>query len=508
VIGGGVAGLSVAWRLLADPEIGARTPTAPSFLELDAPALASVRAGLQVTVLERASRLGGNIRCERDRGFLVEWGPNGFLDNAPETPRLCRALGISHRLLPAADAAARRFLFVRGRLHALPASPAAFFASPILSWRGRLRVLGEPFVPPRPSERESVYDFAARRIGREAASTLVDAMVSGVYGGDARRLSLASAFPKMHALERDHGGLVRGMFARMREARRERSRGEPRARGRRSRAGSAGPAGPGGVLTSFDEGFAVLIEELASALHRTGRVTIRCGAAAADLSPPAFETRGARWWIDLAGGERLEADAVVLALPAREAAPAVRSFDAVLAREFAAIPDAPLVVVGLGYRQEDFPAPIDGFGFLVPRGEGMRSLGVLWDSSIYPNRAPRGRALLRVMIGGAQDPGAIELSDGEALAQARNDLALALGLQAAPDPVWIFRHPQGIPQYDLDHPARLARIDARREDWPGLALTGNSYRGISVNHCVERSIPVAREVLLHLARDPVTARRN
>ena len=169
----------------------------------------------------------------------MEWGPNGYLDNAPETPRLCRLLGIAHRVLPARDAAGRRFLYVRGRLRPLPLSPLAFLASRILSLRGRLRVLGEPFVAAHPDPEESVFSFAARRIGAEAADILVDAMVSGVYGGDSRRLSLVSTFPKMHALEKEHGGLVRGMLAaEMKAARRERKR--TGAKGDQGRAGWAG----------------------------------------------------------------------------------------------------------------------------------------------------------------------------------------------------------------------------------------------------------------------------
>lgn len=517
IVGAGIAGLATAWRLLSDPELAAPTPTAPADGPLQ-PALPGLRSRLHVTLLEAAGRPGGNIRALHDGGFLVEWGPNGFLDNAPETPRLAARLGIEERLLPARDAAARRFIYVRGALRPLPLSPAAFLASGILSLRGRLRVLREPFIPPRPDPDESVFSFAARRIGDEAARILVDAMVSGVYGGDSRDLALASAFPKMHALERDHGGLVRGMIARKREARRHDGRTVAPAR-----RPSGGPAGPGGVLTSFDRGFEVLTDVLAAELARSGAADLRYHAPAKAIVPvealtgapggPGEETPDGRsrvaagpsggtprcWRIELAGGESIEADAVLLAIPARAAAPLVQGFDGRLAALLGQIPEAPLVVVGAGYRSADFVPPLDGFGFLVPRGPGPRALGVLWDSCIYPNRAPAGRVLLRAMLGGAHDPAAIELTDEEALAQVRRDLEMTMGLTARPDPVWILRHPQGIPQYTLGHPGRLAAIEERLTSWSGLHLAGNAYHGISVNHCVERSIPVARAILHALA---------
>ena len=256
------------------------------------------------------------------------------------------------------------------------------------------------------------------------------------------------------------------------------------------------------MLTSFDQGFEILIEELAAALDRSGQCTIRKRAGTAAVAPLQQGEAAGGWRVQLQDGTRLEADAIVLALPSRGAGALTQGFDPELASEFASIPDAPLIVIGLGYRSADFPDPLHGFGFLVPQGQGPRSLGVLWDSCIYPNRAPGGRVLLRAMLGGAQDPEAIQLSDDQVLAQVRADLSRTMNLRARPDPVWIFRHPHGIPQYVLGHPGRLARIDGRLAAWPGLTITGNSYRGISVNHCVEHSIPVARRVLRALMPSP------
>ncbi len=474
VVGGGIAGLATAFELRQRAD--------------------RVGGGLEVRVLEAAPRLGGNLRTEHVDGYRVEWGPNGFLDNVPATLDLVRRLGHGNDLVRADAAAARRFLFRDGRLHLLPSGPASFLASPLLSVAGRLRVLGEPLARKHPGGDETVFEFASRRIGREAAAVLVDAMVSGVFAGDSRRLSLASCFPKMAEMERVHGGLVRAMIARQRERRRARRRlaalgdtgasaGEPARHG--------GPASPGGTLTSFRGGIECFVAALAAAL-----------GDAVETSRPvrALERSGPRGWALATGdGSRVDADAVVLAVPAAQAAPLLAPLDDAVAALLRSIPSAPLAVVALAYDARALGSAPDGFGFLVPRGEALRILGCLCDSNIFPGRAPAGRVLLRAMIGGAHDPGAGELSDGELVATASAEVARAMGFQATPERHWIFRHRAGISQYTVGHGERLGAIRSRLGAWPGLSLTGQSYFGISMNACVERAPAVADELLAALA---------
>lgn len=488
IAGGGVSGLVTAYRLLCDPDLFGKSPTQPDdAAEID---LATFRSDLELVLLEPNPDLGGNIRTEERDGFRVEWGPNGFLDNAPETPRLIRQLGIAERLLPAADAAGKRFIFVRGALRPVPLQPPAFLFSDLLSIGGRLRVLREPFIPARPDPKETVFSFAARRIGTEAARVLVDSMVSGVYAGNSEELELGSCFPKLYDLEREHGGLIRGMIA-LQKAKRAARKAEGTAR----KVGSA--AGPGGVLTSFDHGMQVLVATLTEKLRAAG-ARLETGAALTklELAP------GSGWSVDLrrAGGasaetERITCDAVVLATPPGVAAGLLRAHAAAASEALAAIPGSPMVVVGLAFDPAQLPAPLDGFGFLVPRAQGVRSLGVLWDSSIYSGRAPKGQVLVRAMIGGARDPEVVGWSDAQLLAQIAADLRTTMHITATPRQAWVFRHPQGIPQYTRGHSDRLAAIDRATADLPGLFLTGNGYRGVSVNHCVEQSIPIARRVV-------------
>ncbi len=485
IVGGGVTGLTTALNL-RERAAAAGTP-------------------IQVTVLEAGPRPGGNIRTDRVDGFVIERGPNGFLDNAPGTLELVRRIGLESELQGADEAAARRYIYRDGRLHEAPTGPGSFLRSPLLSPRGRLRVLGEPFARSRPEGvDETVFDFASRRIGSEAASVLVDAMVSGVFAGDVRRLSLASSFPKMARMEAEHGGLVRAMVARMKERKAaKREAAERRARGEDVGAleRPGGPAGPGGTLTSFRDGLDTLVDGLVSALDGAVRLESRVAAieragagGGGDREPGA----GGPWAVRLGSGETLMADAVVVTIPSPRAAPLLASADEALGEIVGQIETAGLAVVATTYDAAAIP-DVDGFGFLVPRGEGLRILGCLWDSCVFPGRAPDGKVLLRSMIGGAHDPAAVREDEEVLERQVRRDLEAAMGIRAEPEMVRIYRWPLGIGQYHAGHQRRLDRIHDRLRANPGLWVAGSSYYGISMNACIEKADEQADEILERLA---------
>lgn len=415
--------------------------------------------GVDVTVWERRPRAGGNVRTDREDGYVVEHGPNGFLDNVPETLDLVRRLGLEDELLVSSDAARVRFLWRRGALHRLPEKPPSFFTSPLLSRLGRARVLLEPIARGRPRSDETVWRFAARRIGPEAADVLVQAMVSGVYAGNARRLSLRSTFPKMWAMETEHGGLLRAMIA-------------------RKKAGKAGggPAGPGGTLTSFRGGMQTLVDRLVERLGDRVRL---------DTPVTGLSREGGRWRLE---GPDTLADAVILACPAAEAAEILRGLAPRAGALLAGIPTAPIAVVATAFDESATDGPPPGFGFLVPRGEGVRMLGCLWSSSIYPGgRAPAGKVLLRSMIGGALDPGAVDLAEEELFGIVLDEVRKTMGVRGDPVRHRVFRYPRGIPQYVVGHGRRLAEVADVLRDHPGIHLAGNSYRGISVNAVIQEA---------------------
>ena len=444
VAGAGISGLSVAWA------VRQRRPDA------------------EVVVLERASRTGGNIRSERIDGYLCEWGPQAFLDNSPPTLELVRDAGLEAQLQPCDETAPNRYIFRHERLHEVPTSLSSFAKTRLLSIKGKARLACEPFARRRPADEESIHEFASRRIGGEAADVLVDSMVSGIFGGNARTLSLPACFPRISQLEQQHGSLIRAQIAAARERRTAPQLG-----------------GPAGRLTSFTGGMADLTTALTHALGQA----VRLSTAAVHI----HEERAPRRYAVTTSSGRIEADAVVLAGPASESARVLRGIDTELSDLLGGIQTAPMAVVCLGYDAGDLQAGcrLKGFGFLVPRSEAVRILGTLWESQTFPDRAPGGKALLRVMVGGACDAGVVALDDDRLLALVRKDLRTTMGIKADPEFARIFRHVRGIPQYLKGHLARLARIDRRLRRYPGLYLAGNSYRGVSMNACIAEAGVVA-----------------
>lgn len=452
IIGAGVSGLSCACALLDDAD--------------------ARHEPLDVLVLEGAPAAGGHARSHDVGGFMVEQGPNGFLSREADTLARVERLGLTPRLVEANPAATRRFILRDGRLRKVPDGPRTLLTSGALSWRGTLRLLAEPWAAGPPPGEETVYEFARRRIGEEAANVLVDTAVSGISAGDSRQLSVSAQFPMMVEMEREHGGLVRAMLAR-------------RSRGR----------GPSRLL-SFDRGLGVFTDAMATRLGprlQTGRAVLRVRPA----------SHG--WMIDVAGAPPRHADHLVLATAARAAAPIVGTFDAELGTALEAIPASGLAVVAFGIRAADVTRPLDGYGYLVPRSEHLATLGVLWESSIFPNRAPDGHVLLRVFLGGARRPEVASWEESAIVATARRELSAVIGITGEPALTRTFRWPAAIAQYTLGHHDRRAAIATHAARHPGLHVCGTSYDGVSFNHAIASGHRVARSVADALHAVPAMA---
>lgn len=454
VVGAGITGLATAFRL-----------------EREDPAW-------EVVVFEAAPHVGGKVRTTVRDGYTVDWGPNGFLASAPDTLALVRALGLDDALQPAAPSARRRYLYLDGGLRPLPGTPPAFLASEVVPLYGRLRAALEIVLATAGTGEESVHGFLARHFGRVFADALADAFVSGITAGDPRELSLDALFPRLRTMERTHRSLVRALIAQQRAAKRA------RAAAGTGRAGAA----PRGGLTSFrGGGMQRLLDALRDALQ--GELLLTTPVEALE---PLGDGRGHR--LRVAGASTEPFDDVVITVPAPAAAALLRPHLPTAAEALAAVPYAGIRVFGLGFDRIDVPRALDGFGFLVPRGQGVRSLGVLWTSSLYPDRAPDGKVLLRVLAGGRLDPSMLELSDDDALAAVRRDLRVSMGITVEPEFVETVHWQQAIPQYTLGHGDRLRRAEAALEGLPGVHLAGNAYRGVGVNDCVRDAVRVAAHV--------------
>jgi oxygen-dependent protoporphyrinogen oxidase len=436
---------------------------------------------VSVTVLEKEQRTGGKIWSIKEAGYLCEWGPNGFLDSKPMTLELCERLAIREQLTRSNDNARKRFIYSGGELHRLPENGPMFLRSKLISWPGKLRLAGELFVPPRrDGVDETLAEFARRRLGPEALDKLIGPMVSGIFAGDPETMSLQSCFPRIRELEQEYGGLLRAMTKLAKQKKAERKSGKQ----------VASAAGPGGVLTSFVDGIQSLTEATGSRLAGT----VRTGMVVS-----ALRRRADHWELELASGEKLEADLVVSAAPAHALCEMLRPLDRDLADLVAGIPYASMNVICCGYAREQIVRDLDGFGYLIARKEGRSTLGTLWDSSIFPRRAPEGHVLLRSMMGGATNPAAIGLTDDEVLARTQADLRDIMGITAKPDFVRIFRHPQAIPQYLSGHARRLVAINERLQLHAGLFVTGNALYGVGLNDCVHAANRAAELVAKHLS---------
>lgn len=430
-------------------------------------------------IWEATDRLGGTIGTDRVDGYSVDWGPNGFLDREPLTLQLVDELGLRDRLEPANSKSENRFIMKQGRLHPVPLSAAKILSTGLLTPLEKARLFCEPFIPGRRDDGdESVFDFAARRIGRAAAEMFIDPMVSGVYGGLARQLSLPACFPKMRSMELRYGGLVKALIALQLQKRRAARTAQPQRK-------SGGPAGPAGRLTSFATGLALLIETLAEELHAVIRTNRRV----------ARITRNDNAWIVTdENGTTVEARNVVIACPTFAAAPMFRDFDRNLSLALDSIPYAAIVVVATGHRREDIRHPLDGFGFLIPRNQGLRTLGSIWTSSIFAERAPEGYVQFRSMLGGAGDAAVLELSDEQLWDTLRHEIDPLVGIRKDPAFIRIYRWDRGIPQFTMGHRERCARLEQLASQHPGLYLIGNAYHGISLNDCVKMGYGIGRQL--------------
>jgi oxygen-dependent protoporphyrinogen oxidase len=460
IVGAGISGLSVAYRLQQ------RLPEA------------------DITILEQGDRPGGTTWTLRENGFLIEMGPNGFLDTKPTTLSLSRDVGLGAELVQASEAAGKnRYLFLDGRLRALPGGLGSFLWTDLLSWRGKISLLWERFRGRRAVVGdESIDAFARRRAGHEAADVFADALVSGIFAGDPKLLSLPACFPRMAELERDYGSVIKGFAAQARQRKADaRARGVPYERP--------------GKMWSFPGGLRTLVDGIVGQLKQPPLLGVNIRALTKEGNPAR-----PLWRVHGDGEDGWEADVVVLACPAYQQQALLAELDAQLAEPIGAFAYNRIAVVALGYKKSDVPMPLDGFGFIAPQNTRRDILGVQWCSSIYPNRAPDDCVLVRAMCGGWHRGDIVDWDDARLLQALRAELKLAMSIEAEPVFHKIVRWNKAIPQYTLGHLERVAWIERRLGQHPGLFLGGNAYRGVALNDCTEQGDLLAQQISQFMAK--------
>ena len=431
------------------------------------------QAGIPVRVLEAGNRPGGVIATKKTDGFRFELGPQSFLSTEPLLG-LIDALGLNDQLLHA-NPRAPRYILVGGRLVSAPLAPPSLLTTSLFSAGTKWRLLTEILRRSKPpADDESIAAFVRRKFGDELLDRFVAPFVSGVYAGDPERLSLRAAFPKIHEFEAQYGSVLRGAM--------------------KSRPAKGAPRGG---LCSFRDGMETLPRAIAarlgdSLLLETSVTSLRHGKA---NGKPWFE-------VDITRHnhrETLAASAVVIATPTNNTSQILQGLSDQFAPLFSRIEYAPIAVMSACYRREQIQKPPDGFGFLVPRAEGLRVLGTVFNSALFAGRAPEGMDCFTSFAGGATDPGFCELSEEHISKTICTEVARVLGITGEPAATNLHRYARALPQYNLGHSQIVKSLETLTAAIPGMFLAGNYLSGPSIGACVEQADRTAEAVRVYLA---------
>jgi oxygen-dependent protoporphyrinogen oxidase len=408
------------------------------------------KLGVDAAILEESSRPGGVMQTEKTKGYQIERGPNS-IQSAASALRLVEEAGLWDDLLPPSPHAPR-FIYHDGKLRKFPFGP--------LSPAGVLRLLREPLVRSKSGRDESVRDFFIRRVGKQVHDRLVGPALTGIYAGNTANLSMAAVFPKMVEMERDHGSLLAAFLKSLRK------------KGKSAPAAATHPKPRGGVF-SFADGVETLPLRLAAQLEIEYNVNAtRIG----------------------------EARATVIAIPAHRAADILQATHASLSGLLKQVVYAPMVIAAVSLPDFSLKEPLSGFGFLVPRSEGLHLLGALFSSALFPGRAPQGQELLTCFVGGTFEPGAIDWTDNRIWEVVCAELKIALKSSELPKPVALFRQPHAIPQYNIGHERWVQAVKDELHKTPGLFIASNYLEGPSVPACIEQGERTAHAVAEYLGR--------
>jgi oxygen-dependent protoporphyrinogen oxidase len=439
IIGGGISGLSTAYYL--------------------------AKRGVPSTIFESRPRLGGVIRTDYVEGCTIEAGPDSFISAKPAALELIRELGLADQVIGSNDTSRKTFVWKGGRLVPLPdglmmmvpTKIMPLVTTPLLGWGTKLRMGLELMQAPRThQDDQSVADFIDEHYGREAVDYLAEPLLSGIYGGDPRQLSVTSVLPRFVSMAQQYGSLTRGVLAERAKA--------PKTNGT-----------PAPLFRTLKNGLAQLIEALVAAVAGTANVQ-QGRALAVERGEDGFRIRVGSDWI--------KARHVVVACEAHSASGLLRGLDPRLAELLGSVAYSSSMTVAVGFDAKDLAQLPEGHGFLVPKKERRRLMACTWVGMKFPYRVPDGTVVARCFLGGMEDAVVLAESDETIIALVTQELAEIAGIGARPKFVRISRWPASMAQYTVGHPQRLAEIEARVAAIPGLRVAGNAYEGIGIPDCI------------------------
>jgi len=440
IIGGGISGLSTAYYL------GKR--------------------GISSTLIEPRPRLGGVIQTEHVDGCTVEAGPDSFISAKPAALELITELGLADQVIGSNDFSRKTFVWKRGKLVPLPeglmmmvpTKIMPLLTTPLLSWGTKLRMGLELMRAPKPRQGDqSVADFIEEHYGAEAVDYLAEPLLSGIYGGNPSQLSVTSVLPRFVTLSKQYGSLTRGVLAERAKASHNHN----------------APAAP--LFRTLKNGLGQMIESLSAAIRSKAEVR-QARAETVERSGDGFRVK--------LGGEWIEAGRLVIACEAHSASPLLRDVDARVAELLGTVPYSSSMTVALGFRSADIGQLPEGHGFLIPSKERRRLMACTWVGAKFPFRVPEGTLVARCFVGGMDNAGVLDESDETITRSVLEELREIAGIRAEPKFVRIFRWPRSMAQYTVGHPQRLAEIESRVKEIPGLHLAGNAYEGIGIPDCI------------------------
>ena len=486
VVGGGISGLAAAHRIV------------------------EIAPDVRVELWEKTDRTGGVLSTKTEQGYQVEESADNFITTVPWGLDLCRRLGLEDQLVQTNPKSRQTCVVHRNRLYKLPdgflmMAPTQMWplaVTPLLTPWGKARAAMEYFIPPKKdAEDESMYDFGCRRMGREVFERLIEPLMSGVYGADMKKLSLLATMPRFRDMERDHGSMIRAMRFQMKQNK-NKSKAAKASKGESSPQSGARYS----MFVALRDGFASLVQTLVDRLPegavKTGRAVSEMRLTSGEGAENS-ENAGSKWQLTDEAGRTETFDAVILATPSGTAARLLKTVDEKLSARVGSIEHTGTAIVTVAYRRNQIGHKLDGAGFVVPAIENNPILAGSFSSVKYPHRAPSGDALIRIFAGGSRAPEMAVMPDGELVDELTEALRPLLHIDGEPHFVSVAHWPRTMPQYHVGHLDKIADIERRVADLPGLMLAGNAYHGVGVPACIHSGEKAAEHVLGYAAESNI-----